>query len=71
MTNIEKIYNQVAKQEEVTRQQVEDATYAMFKYVTTRFEEKGYTKPVRLQYLGLFQCKEGRLEHLRKKGVIE
>ena len=71
MTIIEKVYGEVAKQEGVTRDQVEKATYQMFKFVTDRFTSKEYNKPIRLQYLGLFMCKEKRLEILREKGQIQ
>ena len=70
MTIIEKVYGEVAKQEGVTRDQVEKAVYSMLKYVTNRFESKEYDKPIRLQYLGLFYCKPKRLEHLKEKGRL-
>ena len=70
MTIIEKVYGEVAKQEGVTRDQVEKATYQMFKFVTDRFTSREYDKPIRLQYLGLFYCKPKRLEILKEQGKL-
>lgn len=70
MTSIEKLENEVAKELGLTRKQVYDAYYSMFKYVTTRFESRQYDRPIRLQYLGLFYCKPKRLEVLREKGKL-
>lgn len=70
MQIIEKLYGEVAKQEVVTRDQVEKAVYSMLKFVTTRFENREYDRPIRLQYLGLFYCKPKRLEVLKEKGRI-
>ena len=70
MTIIEKLYGEVAKQEGVTRDQVEKAAYQMFRFVTDRFTSGEHNKPIRLQYLGLFHCKPKRLEHLKEKGRL-
>ena len=70
MQIIEKVYGQVAKQEGVTKDQVEKAVYSMLKSVTDRFTSGEYNKPIRLQYLGLFYCKPKRVEHLKEKGRL-
>ena len=70
MTAIEKVYGEVAKQQGITKEQMEKISQSMFGCVATRFVNKEHYKPLRLQYLGLFYCKPGRLDILGKKGQL-
>ena len=65
MTVNDKIYSEIAKDLHLTKATVEKAVLSMFALLVEHMETDNYT-PIRMQYLGLWQCKPKRLEHLNK-----
>lgn len=69
MTINERIHKEVAKELGIKVSVVEAAVKSMFTLLTESMENKDY-RPIRMQYLGLWQVKPIRLERLKEKGLL-
>lgn len=63
MTNLEKLYNTIAKEKQVTRTLVETIFKSQFELVKKTMEE-GKDTPVRLERFGVFRVKPRRRDYV-------
>lgn len=66
MTEFDKLVRETAKEFGLTPEQVKIAVQSQYNLVALQMQQ-GTLLPVRLDYLGVFSCKPGRLKALKKK----
>lgn len=69
MTINERIHKEVAKELSTKVSIVDDVIKSMFTFLTDAMENKDY-RPIRMQYLGLWQVKPIRLQKLKERGLL-
>lgn len=69
MTINEKINKEIASIVGVKISDVDKAVKSMFDLLTMSMETKDL-RPIRMQYLGLWECKPLRVEKLKEKGQL-
>lgn len=70
MTVNEIINNRIANELGLKNPEVEKVIKSMFNMLTTSMED-GDLRPIRMQYLGLWECKPLRVEKLKEKGYLK
>ena len=70
MDKLEKIITEVAEEMGISKDLVRDVSKAQFSFVAETIKSKSM-KDVRLQYLGKFGVKPGRLRHLSPQAKEE
>ena len=68
LTN-DKIYNQVGEELGIKSSKAKEAVQSMFDFLVFHMET-GDLSPIRMQYLGLWQCKPGRIAKLKERGLL-
>ena len=68
MTINERIHKEIAKELGVKVSVVDEVIKSMFTLLTESMENNDY-RPIRMQYLGLWQVKPIRLQKLKEKGL--
>lgn len=69
MTISERIQGEIAEEKGVNKPKVTEAITAMYKYLVSHMESGDLT-PIRIQYMGLWQCKPYRVMKLKEKGLL-
>jgi len=67
LDNLAKIYKEVSEDLGLSKGLVESIAEAQFSFVVKTMREKNLND-IRLQFLGAFKVKPGRLKHLGQKG---
>jgi nucleoid DNA-binding protein len=70
MTINERIHKEVAREVGVRIQDVDKIVKSMFDMLTDAMEESDL-RPIRMQYLGIWECKPLRVEKLKEKGYFK
>ncbi len=70
MTINEKINKKVAEEVGVRIQDVERVVKSMFDFLTNAMESSDL-RPIRMQYLGIWECKPLRIQKLKEKGYFK
>lgn len=69
MTINDDIKNKIAGKLGLRKYQVDDAVSSIFDFLVEHMESGDLT-PIRMQYLGLWQCKPERIKKLKEKGLL-
>ena len=70
MTVNDKIYTEIAQRQHITKAKVEEVVKSMFQFLVEQFNSGEHNTPIRMQYMGIWQCKPARVEKLKEKGLI-
>lgn len=70
MTINEKISRKIADDLDLNIPQVEKCIKSIFDFLTNSMEE-GDLRPIRMQYLGIWECKPLRVKKLKEKGYLK
>lgn len=69
MTVNDKIKNEIAVDLELKKIKIDEAVQSMFDFLVSHMESGDLT-PIRMQYMGLWQCKPTRVAKLKERGLL-